>query len=55
MHKREIETKKNKKTTHSTVVSDSVTANQTPLQTPASYQATPLHFMVPLLKATTDQ
>lgn len=35
-----------------TVVSVSVTANQTPAQTPASYLATPLHFIVMLLKAT---
>lgn len=41
--------------THSTVVSVSVTANQTPAQTPASYLATPLHFIVMLLKATTKK
>lgn len=40
--------------THSTVVSVT-TANQAPVQTPASYLATPLHFIVMLLKATTKK
>lgn len=39
-----IQTHIHKILTHSTVVSVSVTANQTPFQTPASYLATSLHF-----------
>lgn len=35
-----------------TVVSVSLTANQTPLQTPASYLATPLHFHGDAIKST---
>lgn len=41
--------------THSTVVSVSVTADQIPFQTPASYLATPLHFHGDAIKSNNTE